>query len=200
MNNMSQRGKFIVFYGINNLGKTTQARKIVERLNQEGLKTEYLKYPIYDLKPSGEILNNYLREGNTYNLNSREAQLIYTLNRAQYEENLLRLLEQNRNVVAEDYTGTGIAWGIGRDIHSEFLEKLNSSLFKEDMAILLDGERFESAIEKNHRNETNEALTNKVRNIHLDLAKKYNWKIINANKTIDEVHENIYKEIKKILN
>ncbi len=31
-------GKLIVLYGTNNLGKTTQAKKLVERLNQEGKK------------------------------------------------------------------------------------------------------------------------------------------------------------------
>ena len=41
------RGKFIVLYGINNLGKTTQAKFLVEKLQSQGLRAEYVKYPIY---------------------------------------------------------------------------------------------------------------------------------------------------------
>jgi len=48
-------GKFIVLYGINNLGKTTQTRILVDKLKLHGLKAEYLKYPVYDLAPSGPI-------------------------------------------------------------------------------------------------------------------------------------------------
>ena len=93
-----KRGKFIVLYGINNIGKTTQAKLLAEKLNSAGLKTEYLKYPIYDLEPSGKLLNNYLREGNIYNLTPREAQIIYALNRTQYEKKLLAKLESGINV------------------------------------------------------------------------------------------------------
>ena len=41
------RGKFIVLYGINNLGKTTQAKMLVDKLKLHGLEAEYLKYPVY---------------------------------------------------------------------------------------------------------------------------------------------------------
>jgi thymidylate kinase len=43
------KGKFIVLYGINNLGKTTQAKLLVEKFQKEGLKAEYMKYAVYSL-------------------------------------------------------------------------------------------------------------------------------------------------------
>src|SRR3989344_7041055 len=104
-------GKFIVIYGINNLGKSTQAKILVEKLGQEGFSAEYLKYTIYDLKPSGPIINDYLREGNRDNLSPREIQILYTMNRYQFESRLKDKLSQGVNIVAEDYTGTGLAWG-----------------------------------------------------------------------------------------
>ena len=74
-----------------------------------------------------------------------------------------------------------------------------SFLIKEDLAILFDGERFEEAIEKNHKHETNNELMKKVRQIHLDLGEKYNWKKINANLKIKEVAKLIFSEVKKII-
>ena len=110
---MSYPGKLIVLYGINNLGKSTQAKKLVERMNAEGYRAQYLKYPIYDLTPSGTMLNAYLREGNPHQLSPREAQLIYVLNRTQTEPVIKKKLKEGIHIVAEDYIGTGLAWGIG---------------------------------------------------------------------------------------
>jgi len=193
-------GKFIVFYGINNLGKSTQAEKLIERLRAEGKEAEYLKYAIYDLEPSGPILNDYLREGNPYDLSAREFQIFQAMNRTQYEPTLKEKLENGIIVIAEDYTGTGIAWGIGGGVDGEFLKKINSHLLKEDVAILFDGERFMEGVEAGHKHETNDGFTSKVRNIHLDLGKEYGWEKINANQDIDTIHEQIWNILSKKLN
>lgn len=192
-------GKFIVFYGINNLGKTTQVKKLVERLKDEGYPVEYLKYAIYDLEPSGPVLNGYLREGNPHNLSAREFQIFQAFNRTQYDPVLRKKIENNAIIVAEDYIGTSLAWGMGAGVDKEFLVKINSHLLKEDLVILLDGERFTSGIEKEHKHETNNALTDRVRQIHLDLGKEYGWKKVNANQGIDQVHEDIWKLVNQIL-
>ncbi|MCU0680533.1 MAG: hypothetical protein MUF50_04505, partial [Planctomycetes bacterium] len=197
MNNFP--GKFIVLYGINNLGKSTQAKKLVERLNSYGQKTEYLKYPIYDLHPSGKVLNNYLRGGNIFELTAREAQLIYTLNRTQYQNELIKKLQNGINIIAEDYTGTGLAWGIGAGVDEHFLKGINSHLLKEDLAFLFDGERFLSGLENGHKHETNNELTEKVRKIHWRLAEELSWVKINANLSIDEIHKVLWKYITTII-
>ena len=57
------RGKFITFYGINNIGKSTHARILYDRLKELGYDPIYLKYPVYDMEPSGPYLNKILREG-----------------------------------------------------------------------------------------------------------------------------------------
>ncbi|OGF28277.1 hypothetical protein A2242_03490, partial [Candidatus Falkowbacteria bacterium RIFOXYA2_FULL_47_9] len=191
------RGKFIVLYGINNLGKTTQAKFLVEKLQSQGLRAEYVKYPIYELQPSGVLLNNYLRGGNMYRLSAREAQMLYALNRTQYEPVIKDKLAQGISIVAEDYTGTGLAWGMGAGVDEQFLKYANSHLLKEDAAILLDGKRFSQAIEKNHEHETNDELTNRVRLMHLKLAEEFGWPIVNANQSVERVHREIYKYVQR---
>ena len=196
----SKKGKLIVFYGTNNLGKSTQAHILIDRLNKLGIPAQYLKYPIYDLEPSGIILNKYLREGNPYNLSAREAQIIYALNRTQFQEKLEEYLNQGINIIAEDYTGTGMAWGMGAGIEENFLQEINSHLLKEDVAILFDGERFKEAVEKNHKHEENEEFSQKVRQIHLDLGEKNNWQKVNANLSIEEIAQIIEEKVMKVLN
>ena len=139
------QGKFIVFYGINNLGKSTQAKKLVDRLNEAGETSLYIKYPIYDLAPSGPQLNAYLREGNPHDLSPREAQLLYILNRTQYQADVDKHLAEGTHIIAEDYTGTGIAWGTGSGVDQSYLKETNSHLRKEDIAFHFVGNRFMEA-------------------------------------------------------
>lgn len=194
-----KKGKLIVFYGTNNLGKSTQAKILIDKLQERNISAEYLKYPLYDLAPSGPVLNNYLRNGNSHNLSAREAQIIYCLNRTQYQKTLEEKLNEGINIIAEDYTGTGIAWGVGAGVEQNFLEEINSHLLKEDIALLFDGERFKEAVEKNHKHEENDEFSKKVRQIHLDLGKKYGWEMINANLSIEEIADIVFKKVMKAL-
>ncbi len=198
-NMRNNAGKFIVLYGINNLGKTTQAKMLVRKLRTQGLKAEYVKYPVYGLAPSGVILNNYLRGGNFFNLSPREAQIFYANNRTQFEKKLIKKLEAGVNIIAEDYTGTGLAWGIGAGVDELFLKYINSHLLKEDLAFLFDGERFAQATETGHKHETDNELLETVRRAHLKLGEEMGWKKINANLSVGEIHKQLWDEIIKII-
>jgi len=191
------KGKFIVFYGINNLGKTTQAKKLVDYLNEKGFKAEYLKYPVYDLPFSGSFINEVLRSGKKQVISEEELQLWYVLNRFQYESVLKAKLEQGIIIVAEDYSGTGIAWGTAKGADEQWLVNLNKPLLKEDVSILFDGERFLSAKEKGHLHESNDELMKKCRQVHLELSKKFGWKKINANESIEVVFNKILEILKE---
>jgi dUTP pyrophosphatase len=193
-------GKLIVLYGINNLGKSTQAKLLVERLKANGHQAEYLKYPIYDLEPSGIMLNDYLRNANPHNLHSREAQIIYAMNRTQYQAELISKLESGITIISEDYKGTGIAWGLGAGVDEKFLKDINSHLVEEDLVFLFDGERFRQAIENHHKHENDEDLITKVRWAHLKLREEYGWWKINANLTINEIHEQIWELVLELFN
>ena len=54
-------GRFIALYGINNIGKSTQARLLTNRFRSAGFKSEHLKYPVYNLDPTGKKLNEIIR-------------------------------------------------------------------------------------------------------------------------------------------
>lgn len=192
------QGKFIVFYGINNLGKTTQAKMLAEYLNKKNIKAEYLKYPIYDLEPAGKLINEYLRGGNPNNFSPRELQLLHCVDKVSFEPILRDKLNSGINIIAEDYFGTAVAWGAAAGVDMALLEYLYSFIYKEDLAILFDGKRFTSSIEKNHKHENDAALTERVRQVHLELAEKYNWKKIDANQSIEKVQENILEIVKNI--
>lgn len=202
------KGKFIVIYGINNLGKTTQAKLLTERIRnslKDNQAVQHIKYPIYDLVPTGLAVNDYLRKGNPHKLSPETFQVLNVLNRLQFQPQLQAMLneenisETSTTIVAEDYWGTGLAWGIGAGVNKEFLLSLNTVLLKEDIAFLIDGERFHSGVEKEHIHETNDSLTENVRLIFQGLAKEFGWHVINANQTVEDVHEEIWKKVKEMI-
>lgn len=191
-------GALIVLYGINNLGKTTQAHLLVEWLHAQGHDSFYLKYPVYTCLPTGPELNTILRGGKAQAVSEYELQALYAQNRRDFQPELDKKIAAGTLVVAEDYSGTGLAWGVTKGAELETLEQQNKGLRVEDLAILLDGERFLSGKETNHLHESNDDLMARCRQVHLDLAKKYNWQIVDANQSIEKVADAVRAIIKKI--
>lgn len=198
MNN--QKGKFIVFYGLNNLGKTTQAQLLVENLKKNGLKAKYVKYPRYEKMPTGKIISNYLREGNYYNLSPRELQILYAFNREQCEEEIKEDLENGVHIISECYTGTGLAWGEAEGIDKEFLRHINSHLLKEDLAFHFRGRRFRDSIEKSHIHENNRILTRKAQIAFELMSEEFGWVDLNANYPIVEIEKQVYSYVLEYIN
>ncbi|NTW14408.1 MAG: hypothetical protein HGA31_05275 [Candidatus Moranbacteria bacterium] len=185
-----ERGKFIAVYGINGIGKTTQVESLVAFLRSRGLKAERLKYPVYDLEPEGPFIHRYLREPEFREknpLSTEELQSKYAENRRRYEPILEDRLAAGEWIVAEDYIGTGIAWGLTWGADLEYLEKINRDLRPTDLSMLLHGDRFDTAIEKDHRNEMEAERIAICKNFHFLLGERNGWKRVDANRSVDEV-------------
>lgn len=209
----NKRGKFIVIYGPNNLGKSTQAARLTSTLIANRKDVLTIKYPLYNLKPTGQIINKIIRQEvlEKQKLTSEiELQKIYAQNRRDFQDNLIATLNSGINVVAEDYKGTGIAWGMTQGLDIKKLESINNDLIDPDLAILLDGERFIKSKEVVHRYENAEKWEairqlnlfapneswQRNREIHQFLAKRYGWEMVNANGTIEAIADNIWKLVK----
>jgi len=193
------KGKLIVLYGVNNIGKTTQSKKLISYLKSKKHKTYYFKIPVYDLKPTGPLIDKILRS-KKQKISEKEFQKLYAQNRKDYQPVVKEKLQQGYIIIAEDYVGTGLVWGNIKGASMDYLKKINKGILKENLAILLDGKRFIRAKEDIHVHETNEILIKKARKKHLELAKEYKWKTVKANQTRQEVFENIKKEVDKLLN
>lgn len=194
-----KKGLFLAIYGINNIGKSTHARRLVNRLKQEGLDVVFVKYPVYDLEPTGPKINSILRSEAGQKVSEEELQTLFMQNRRDYEPTLNKYLDQGKIVVAEDYTGTGLAWGTAKGLKLGFLEGLNDGLLKEDLAILLTGQRDRRAMEKTHIHERNDELVEKVKQVLLQLATKYGWVTVELQEQIDDTARLVWKEVSNFL-
>jgi thymidylate kinase len=193
------KGVFITIYGVNNIGKSTHAKLLVKNFLKKGFDAVYLKYPIYDLEPTGPELNKIIREEGEQKIPESELQTLFMKNRRDFEPELKKLLKKGKIIVAEDYTGTGIAWGTAKGLAIEFMEKLNEDLQKEDLAILLTGRRDTRAEEKKHIHERNPRLMERVGDLLMRLAKKYEWKIVEIKPKIADTAEAVRKVAEEFL-
>lgn len=82
------RSKFVVVYGMNNLGKTTATKALVEYLCAQQTPARYLKYAIYEMEPTGPRINAYLRSGNPEKLTPLQFQELQVQNRRDFEPQL----------------------------------------------------------------------------------------------------------------
>ncbi|MDO8638212.1 MAG: hypothetical protein Q7R43_01460 [Candidatus Daviesbacteria bacterium] len=192
---MVEQGKFIVLYGINNLGKSIQIEKLENALKQEGKDTLRLKYPIYDLEPTGPLINAVLRKG--LMMDDETLQNHYAQNRRDFEPTLVSYLHQGLWILAEDYIGTGVAWGMASGVSLEKLEKMNEGILEEDLAILFHGERFLGGKEANHRHESNDEKCQRAQDAHLFLSERYGWEKVYSTRAEEIVHRDIMEIIRR---
>ena len=91
------KGKFIVIYGVNGTGKSTQVKNILRYLKGKKIKVNYLKYPIYDLEPEGPFIDKYLRDPEFRKKNPQTTEKLqdkYAKNRKRFEPELKKILEK----------------------------------------------------------------------------------------------------------
>lgn len=195
-----KRGKLITFYGINNIGKSTQCKILIENLKKHGYDAVYLKYPVYSIEPTGPFINNVLRNsGAKQPISEDELQMWFTLNRYQFEPELKQMLNEGKIVIAEDYVASGLAWGSAKGASLEWLMEINKYLIKEDLVVYLKGKRNIQAKEANHLHESNDELVEACQFIYDNLAVKFNWTKVQVKGSIGETAEEIWEVIHNYL-
>jgi len=192
---------FIVLYGINNIGKSTQIERLAEKIQGTGRTVKVLKFPIYDLEPTGPQINQFLRDPEAPKISGESFQMLYIQNRLDYEPQLLKDLKEYDVVLAEDYIGTGMAWGMTQGVPFEWLQAKNMQYPQKmaDVEILLDGSRFLEGKEEQHRNEDDDEAIEETRRNFQWLAKRNKWPVIAAQQPIEQVTEDLWRVVVAVL-
>lgn len=194
-----KKGLFIVLYGVNGVGKTTQALKLLERINKTERCAQYTKFPNYTLLPTGPRINEYLREGNPEKLTPEQFTALCAQNRRDAEPRIKEMLALGHVVIAEDWTPTGIVWGIATGVPEEKVYEMNNGFLVEDISILLEGKPFAEGKEKGHTHEENLYLLFLVRKHYLSIASEEGWNMVLANQPEEKVSQNIWDIAKSAL-
>ncbi|MFQ5782364.1 MAG: dTMP kinase [Nitrosopumilus sp.] len=187
----------IVIEGGDQAGKLTQSTLLEKALKKRKIKTKLFHFPDYKT-PIGKEIRKYLDEKRKF-----PPQVIHCLLAANRWEKLNEIKiaqEKNSVLVMNRYYHSNLVYGIANGMKPKWLENLDAGLPKADLVILLDVSQKESfRRQKTHRDkfEKNKEFLRKISKIYLSTAKKKHWKIINASKPKEEIHNEILKTFSK---
>lgn len=102
----NKKGKLIVIEGFDGCGKNTQAKLLVNKLQELGIKSKLLTFPNYESVCSGPVqmyLNGQL--GNIYDVSSKQASLLYAVDRfcTVRAEGIDKLLDDGWFIICDRY-------------------------------------------------------------------------------------------------
>jgi dTMP kinase len=195
------KGKFIVFEGIDGAGLTTQANLLENYLKSKGYDVILTKEPTNNL--IGGLIRAALKK--EWITSNKTLQLLFSADRAHHlEREIIPALEKGKIVISDRYFLSTIAYGM-IEVEKDWLKALNSKFLIPDIIFILDLP-VKVALERIGKSRFGFELfeekgkLEKIRRNFIELSKEYNnCFIIDASKSIEEVHENIKKIVNKII-
>jgi dTMP kinase len=125
----------IVFEGLDQSGKETQARLLGERLAREGHRVQRLSFPAYDT-PIGREIRQALDGAREFTPDVM--QLLYVANRLEFRPQIERWLAKGDVIVCDRYCASSIAYGEAQGLDAAWLAEIQRSLPKANVTVLLD--------------------------------------------------------------
>ena len=187
----------VVFEGGDQAGKKTQTEMLSEALKKQKIKTSTFSFPDYST-PVGKEISQYLKGKRKF-----PPQTIHCLlaaNRWEKLDQILRAQEKNSVLIMNRYYQSNLVYGLANGMKQEWLENLDKGLPKADLVILLDVDQKESFTRKKmHRDkfEKNKDFLRKISKIYRATAKKKRWKIIDASRSKEDIHQEVLKIFSK---
>ncbi|MGI9566423.1 MAG: dTMP kinase [Nitrosopumilus sp.] len=189
----------IVIEGGDQAGKLTQSKMLEKALKKRKIKTKLFHFPDYQT-PIGKEIRQYLDGKRKF-----PPQVIHCLLAANRWEKLNQIKaaqEKNSVLIMNRYYQSNLIYGIANGMKPKWLENLDAGMPKADLVILLDVSQKESFHrQKTNRDkfEQNKEFLQKIFTVYKTIAKKKRWKIIDATKPKQEVHQEILKTFSKKL-
>jgi dTMP kinase len=191
------RGKIIALEGIDQSGKRTQTRLLANRLRKNGATVGMISFPIYT-SPSGRQIQRFLEGKQQYQ--PAALHMLYSLNRWENQELIVELTENSDYVIADRYYPSNLAYGVSRGLSLDWLQELDKGLPPTSLVIVLDVPVIASFDRKSAGRDVHERdkqFLLKVRRIYKTLARRLDWKIVDATRPVEKVHEAVWSIVKK---
>lgn len=222
-------GKLFVIDGTDGSGKQTQFEKLKQRLSEEGIDYRTVSFPNYESQSSGLVKMYLSGEfgQNAKNISPYIASTFYAADRyATYTTQYKEYFENGGLILADRYTTANMVHQAGKiddkDEREKFLNWLWDFEFnlyglpvptevfflkmppEKSFELMKDREnKFTHEAQKDIHERDEKHIIDSF-NAACDVAKKYNWYTVDCTKnneirTIDDIHEEIYEEIKKYI-
>lgn len=191
------RGKIIAIEGIDQSGKRTQTRLLANELKKRGARVSTISFPIYS-SVSGRQIQRFLEGKQDYPASALH--MLYSLNRWENQRLITKHAENSNFVIADRYYPSNLAYGVARGLRLDWLEGLDQGLPAANLVIVLDVPVVASFDRKSSGRDADERdrhLLLKVRRTYRTLASRLDWKVVEATRPVDEVHEAVWSLVRR---
>jgi len=195
------RSKIIVIEGIDKAGKTTQANLLLNKLNSY----KYHKYVKFDFPdystPVGKEIKQFLDGKRDYP--DEVKMMLLSANRWEKKAKIEREIGKGTTIIMTRYSQSNLVYGISKGLKLSWLLALDEGLPKADLVIVIDIKT--NTLVKRSKNgiidmfEKDLALIRKVKKNYGILANKFNWRIIDGERSMDDVNGEVLELVKKIV-
>lgn len=200
------KGLFITFEGADGCGKTTQLMLLAKYLKAQGREVVVTREP--GARGLGEkireILLNYDGE-----VSSRAEAFMFLADRAQHIDVIVNpAIKSGKIVLCDRHTDSSVAYqGYGRRLDIDEIKRLNSIATNgknPDMTLIFDIDVETSMARVGDTKDRMESagieFFNRVRNGYLEIAKQEpnRVKVLDASKSIEEIHKNVIALYEKL--
>lgn len=189
-------GKIITLEGIDRSGKTTQAQMLSHFLQKEkNLRTAHFDFPDYQTDV-GKLIHKYLTSGEMPP-NPEILHLLYAANRYEIRDTINFHLEEGYVIIMNRYYQSNMVYGHVNGLELEWLSTLDKNMPRSDLTIILDVPvqvtYTRSTTMGANRFEQTKEFIERVREIFLAVADKENWKVVDADRSTQDVNQDIVK-------
>jgi dTMP kinase len=180
-------GLLIVFEGLDQSGKETQARLLRQRFEASGRRVESIAFPDYS-SPIGQEIRTALHGGRDYGADT--IQLLQIANRHQWKPQIDRWIADGRVVISDRYAASSVAYGEAQGLDAAWLTAMQVHLPQPAMTVLLDIAPDVAAARKARNRDNYErdlAMLSRVRVSYLRQAAQPGWVVVDAARPVDAV-------------
>jgi len=190
-------GKFIVLDGIDGSGTTTHSNLLKDWLKQKG-------YAVFvTQEPSGRKIGTLIRKNiRTTQTTAQVDALLFAADRIDHVENIIKpSLLANKIVISDRYVESAVAYQTAAGLQMEWVLELNKYVITPTLTIILDLPPEVGLARKKKLTDKfeNVEFLRKVREIYLQRAQSQNYPVINADRPLNIVQDDIRKQIQTIL-
>jgi len=197
--NSRPRGLLIVFEGLDQSGKQTQAERLKGEVERRGRASALLDFPSYDTHIGAEI--GAALQG-TREYGPDVMQLLYVANRYEKKPQIETLLAAGAVVICDRYLASSIAYGEAHGLDAAWLREIQRHLPPPDLTILLDIAPETAAGRKTtnrDRFERDLEMLSRVRESYRAQAKASGWLRLDGERPKDSVAADVLTAVGRLL-
>lgn len=187
-----KRGALIVFEGCDRAGKTTQCRKLVEKLSSQNVNIKFMNFPNRSTD-TGAMLDAYLKKKD--NLNNEGIHLLFAVNRWEARNEMEKTLRAGTSIICDRYSYSGIAYSVAKGLDFEWCKVAEKGLLKPDLVVYLTLSE-ETTARRGGFGEERFDSTEMQKNVSKAFEKMIEqplWQVIDADKTEDSLNNELEK-------